>query len=356
MTTIFNDKKCSLSRSILFKILFIIIFAIMTVFVIFHINNFILTGSETLANYYISKHNYKAAEKVYLSSLALQEKLQPSNHYPIARTIGSLADFYSQQFMPIEEEKYLKKHYFYVKKNVFTSSHLSIIEELTLFTMLDEIGKSCMAQGKYAEAENYFRQLLLIQKKSSSKKGNLPQSYYFNLANVKLKQKKYKEAEQLYYKKYLYNAKAYLHKKVYCEFKDDYYVISIFYQNLANYKKAEEYAQKALLAETLSHSGTYSDKAIYSVNLAKIYQKEGKYKEAEKLFKKVIFMDQKRSNRFKICDHYNLASLYKDMKDDKSSEIYLNKALSVSHGLLGLQGVNKNQAMKSLNLVCGRDL
>jgi tetratricopeptide (TPR) repeat protein len=346
-----NNHKAGKAKFTL-KITFVTIFIIIIVFFfVIHLGNTIGLISNCLAEHHKSNHNYKAAEKVYLTSLALQQKIQPNNYYPIADTMDELADFYNQQLMPAEEEKYLKMHYFYVKQHRFSSSHLSIIEKETLASLLGEIGMSCMSQEKYNEAESYFKQAYLIRKEFRT-----PILYYLNIARLKLIQNKLKEAEAFYfkiYKDFLYNPKTNLDEDA-CGTQFDSYRVSIFYQYQGNYKKAEEYANKALNSGYSEHSLCYSRESSLLSNLAMIYKKQGKYKKAEELFKKVIPMNPKSNNRYKICNYYNLVSLYKEKGDDNNSEIYLNKALSVDNGVLGLQYINKNQAMDKLKLVCRR--
>lgn len=327
----------------------VILFMLTTIVILLIINFYKITFflSDCLADSLNNVGKYKEAQMIYEHNLALKQK-KSKDKYSIAHSITRLGYFYEQQYKYKEAEALYLKLPMYLdtsKNNFITNVYIN-----------NQLARIYFLQRKYKNAEVYLNKNISIWK---SQKGNQHAYNYalIELAKLKIKEKEFAEAKALLNKKFgelLYTPKVKTQIGMIGLLNGDYFVISIFYKDQKQFKQAEIYAKEALYS--------YSDKAwlekpyatTYYTNLAKIYQLEHKYKDAELLFNKTINIKSKFANDDIFCDYYNLALLKKEIGQDKEYKFWLNKSLLASRKFLGFQNIKKNNVLNNLNMRCNQ--
>lgn len=224
----------------------------------------------------------------------------------------------------------------YCQKGLDYSEHIGF--KIGLTYNYENMGLIFKAQGNYDKAWESHQKALILQEEIGNKKGVA--DGYKDLAELYSLQGKPTEAIA-YYNKSLNISKAIKHKQI--EMKC-YVGLSVIYNKLKNYHKAEKYSKKAY---TMANNSGNVDLIKQSVEvLAKSKEAQGQYKEAYRLY--VIFktMSDSLYNKENIKTIANLEYKYKyekekevlkleQQKKDKLQEAELKKQIILRNTLVG---------------------
>lgn len=327
------------------------------------------------ANYYESKGNYKKAEVLYKQQVVIQEKFLKKDYFTLSSSIQKLINFYcSQREYEKAEKVYLK----YLKSSdplILSNGFYALLSiDLDKAVIYNNLASIYLNKKDYSKSEYYYNKAINIATNAKSKKGISQNEisntinaelakYYNNLGELKVREKKYNEAKK-YFDTSIQLTKGTRLYKIHGEASlfQIYYELSVYYEFVGDYNKAEKYAEKlfALIPPTkLSVKSFVNYQAHYMSlidnKLGSIYQKQKKYLESELLFKKALSIDIELKGSYSpdvICDYYNLTNLYKTTDNNKSYKDYTNKILSTSVNFLVLEKLNDNNILQRMSFFC----
>jgi len=270
-----------------------------------------------------SKGDYVEAEKWYLESKAIREKVLGVEHPDYAATLSSLAILY-HAMSNYEKAEPLFLEAKTIQENTIGKQSRNYASNLTGLAILYEtVGAYEKAEPLYLEAKNIFEKIFgkedLLYANSLINLGAL----YYILSN-------YEKAEPLYLE-----AKT-IREKVLGKDHPDYARIlqnlALLNTDMGNYEKAEPFYLEAkdILEKTLGNE--HPDYAQSLNNLADLYQKLRLYEKAEPLFIKAISIREKKLGQEHpdyAVSLNNLAALYLDMGKYEKAEPLLLKAKSI---------------------------
>lgn len=307
------------------------------------ISNLYRTG----VNYFESKGNYQKVETLLKQNLYMQNILSKNHPNFLINAVDNIINFYNEQGLYNESERVYEKYLDYkIAYSNKSTMYFYDNSKLNLAKVYSDLGTIKLKLGKYKESENYYKKALNIRENSPDKSSIYIDNKLYsvdvelwielnNLGFLKIQEKKYNEA-----KAYFDEA---LQKDQYKMISNPwqiYYNLSILYRELGDYKLAERYAQKLLInSPPQSEVGPipYSPKhkvylikliskfdSLFKKNLAEIYIKQKKYKEAESLTKNVLWIDMALYNSKApdiLCDHYKLYNIYEKMNTRDSKNL-----------------------------------
>lgn len=178
-------------------------------------------------------------------------------------------------------------------------------KDLKVALAIDNYGDILMRTEKYKEAEEYYRKSLSIrQSKLASTDGEIGKNMV-NLAESLEEQKQYEEAGALYRKgipilQEAFGPKDFFLAKALNQF-------GWLYKNRGNLEQAESLYLRAM-AIYESKSVNEPNIALVSKNLAEVYRKQGKYADAEAMYKKSILIREKTFD----SSHISIALVLED--------------------------------------------
>lgn len=146
------------------------------------------------------------------------------------------------------------------------------------------------------------------------------------------------------------------------------------YRELGNYKLAEKYAEKLLInsppqSEIWKISDYPSNKlkflkfaskfnCLFKRNLAEIYIKEKRYKDAEGLIKINLRMDNDLYSEKApaiLCDHYELYTIYEKMNTKDSKKLVQEELKQIDIlklNILSTKNYSRNKLISQLENMC----
>jgi tetratricopeptide (TPR) repeat protein len=116
--------------------------------------------------------------------------------------------------------------------------------------------------------------------------------------------------------------------------------LAILYQDQGRYAEAEPLFKRALTIAEQALGPEHPTTAINFNNLALLYQAQGRYSEAEPLYQQALAIDEKvlgPEHPGTATDLNNLASLYQDQKRYSEAEPIYQRALAIDEQVLGLE-------------------
>ncbi len=253
-------------------------------------------AQHNLASLYQAQGKVAKAEPLYLRALGIEEKALGKNHPYVANTLSYLASLYQTQ------GKYAKAESLYlralgIKEKALGKNHPH------LATTLFNLASLYQAQGKYAKAESLYLRALGIYEKALGKNHPHVATALVNLASLYQAQGKYAKAESLYLR-----------------------------------ALAESLYLRALGIEEKALGKNHPEVATALVNLASLYQTQGKYAKAESLYLRALGIYEKalgKNHPHVATTLFNLASLYQAQgKVAKAKSLYL-RALEIEEKTLG---------------------
>lgn len=370
-------KKILKNKKQIYIILILIIMFIIFINLNWIISNFLKTG----AKYFEEKGNYQLTERLLKQNLYLQNKVMNNNSDLLILAIDDMIDFYNKQRLYDKSEKIYEKYLpLKIQYSNKTTSVFFDNSELNLAKVYSDLGTLKLKLGKYNEAEDYYKKALNIRKKNVGKSSlyidnklcSLDVGLWKELNNLgflKIQEKKYKEAK-IYFDEAL---KASQSKKNFAPWQI-HYNLSILYRRLGDYSLAEKYAEELLinsppLSENWKISYCPKNKlkfieftskfdGLFKKNLAEIYIKEKRYKNAEYLIKVAVRIDEDLYNEKApeiLCDHYKLFDIYEKMNTKDSTKLKqeeYKQIESLKQNILSTKDRSGNNLISHLEIIC----
>lgn len=369
-----EENKNKIKKRIIFSMLFLILILFIWL-VSTNLNSFISNFYDSRANYYISKGNYKKVEALYKKKLSMQEKFFNNDYFALSASIANLINFYCEQRDYENAEKIYLKYLTSSDPLILSNGFYALLSiDLDKAVIYNSLANIYLNKKDYSKSEYYYNKAINIAINAKSKKGISQNKisntintelakYYNNLGKLKVKQKKYKEAKKYFDTSIQLTKRTRLYK-VYGEASlfQVYYELSLYYKSLGDYNKAEKYAEKLFalipimelpIKSFVNYQAYYM--SLIANNLGLIYQKQKKYIDAKVLFKNALKLDTELKGQYNadvICDNYNLANLYAEIKDPKNYTLLLNKILFNSKSFLNLENMDLKNINKKMNLFC----
>lgn len=232
-----------------------------------------------LANFYRDHWpRYDEAEKLYRESLAVVQPLFPKDH-PTPLTIQSnLAQLHTKQGRYREAETWFKQDLAIRQK--YQQDPVSIA------ISMGNLGFLANEQGRYTEAENAYLQQLAVFKKALPQPHPHIATVLFNLGQAASEQGHYLEAKQYY------EANLSMLRQLYTEDHPDIAAslsnLGSFYASLGQNDKAEQNLQKALSILQTKLPENHPETASVLNQLGLLYAALGRFDEAEPILERSL--------------------------------------------------------------------
>lgn len=250
-----------------------------------------LTSLSNLAGLYKEQGRYDEAESLLLQNLELRKKIQGEEDYDIARDFEHLATYvYMPQQRYEEAEEVLLKaenillQSLELKKQIVGDKYIiHSMDGFMLASILSVLTELYFTQGQYDKSEIPYKKLLEIANGEVNDKVALVQNTY---GVACYKQKKYAEAESLYWQ-----AKAIWEKLFGPEYKNValcLHNLSAVYDEQNNLEKAVSFCHQA---QAIWEKTIGTEDPLYARSLDRlvgIYKRQGKCEEAKSLYERAL--------------------------------------------------------------------
>jgi CHAT domain-containing protein/Tfp pilus assembly protein PilF len=288
---------------------------------------------DTLAEIYLGQGRYAEAESLAKRSLTIYEKIlltnKPEKEIPAMQlcSVGSalkiLADIYLKQGRYAEAEAALKRALILVDK-------AKKLPSLDGSEILSSLALIYNVQGRYEEAEPLFQQALAVCKND---RGEHLCKHEYLLADLYIKQNRFKDAETIYQRWYEVRKKEFglenwhLGKQL-----ND---LAVLYEKQGKYAEAEQYCAKSLAILEKSSDPENPDFVDSLHTLARVYYEQNQLIKAEPYVDQVITITDRAAfsprNRY---DAYLLRARIA-WKEDRRSEAFsdLRQAMDLAEQL-----------------------
>ncbi len=289
--------------------------------------------------------DYPEAEKWYLQSKAIREKVLGKEHPDYAWSLNNLAFLYTAMIQ-YEKAEPLHMEALAIRGKVLGKEHADYIVSLnTLAQLYINMGQYKKAEPLYLEAKN------IIEKKAGKEHADYA-SGLGNLAILYSYMAQYEKAEPLYLE-----VKAIREKTVgkeHPDYANSLGNLAILYWYLGQYEKAESLNLEAIaIREKLFGKDPPENyRSIY--NLAILYQDMGQYEKAEPLFLKAKNLLEKKVGK----EHPDYASALNSLGvlcfytgQYEKTETYYLEALAIREKVLGKEHEHYSQTISNLALL-----
>ncbi|MBX9692592.1 MAG: tetratricopeptide repeat protein, partial [Cyanobacteria bacterium] len=190
-------------------------------------------------------------------------------------------------------------------------------------------------QGRYADAEYLFKEVLATRKKLLGRCNSDTATTINDLAFVYQTQGRYAEAEPLckdaveIYKKTRGDNDRNTNLTT-CN-------LGLLYSRLGRFAEAETVFKETLSRQKNALGAEHQDAALTMENLASVYQREGRYPESERLYKEALAIQRKTfgAHPHTATTLVNLALLYSNQGKYAEAELFCKESLEMNKKLLG---------------------
>jgi CHAT domain-containing protein/Tfp pilus assembly protein PilF len=214
---------------------------------------------------------------------------------------------------------------------------------------IHDLARAYEAMGKYAEAEQHYKQALAIEEKLFGP-GNRKLVWIINnLAIVNMRQGKDAEAEELYKRALAIQTKELGEVQAEVGFTLDN--LGLIYAHQGKYAEAEAAHKRGIAIMEKSLGADHPEVAMGLNNLALLYDTQGRYSEAEALQKRALAIKEKRVGADKptvAASLDNLASLYKEQGRYAEAEVLSKRAVAIYEKALGNEHASVGGALSNL--------
>ncbi len=282
-----------------------------------------------LAILYLDLGNYEKAEAYYLQSKEIREKTLGREHPDYANSLNNLAILYS------DLGNYEKAEAYFLEVKEIREKTLGR-DHPDYAGSLGNLANLYTALGNYEKAEAYLLESKDIQEKTLGREHPDYASSLNNLGLLSVNLGNYEKAEPYYleskeiYEKTLGRGHPY--------YAGSLSNLGILYFNLGNYLKAEAYylEAKEIIEKTLGRD--HLDYAVILQGMAILYRNLGNYEKAEAYY--LEFKEIREKNFGREHPDYaqslnGLASLYKDLGNYEKAETYYLESLEIWEKTLG---------------------
>ncbi len=231
-----------------------------------------------LAEFYVLQKKYSEAEPLYEKSLAIYEKARGPNHPDVAVVLLNLANLYSQREWYSEAEPLYKKSLAILEKSQ-GPNHSDVAHAL------NGLAEFYVLQKKYSEAEPLCKRSLAIYEKFGGPEHPSVPPTLGRLGQINRKLKKYSEAEAFCIRALELRKKMYKPESGY-----DYWLVGESLHDLAQvyadqgrYSEAEPLYKRSLAILETTIPG-HPLLRWYLIDLAALYRAQGEHDKARELF------------------------------------------------------------------------
>jgi CHAT domain-containing protein/tetratricopeptide (TPR) repeat protein len=201
--------------------------------------------------------------------------------------------------------------------------------------VLDNLGNVLKEQGKYGEAEDFYKRSLAIwERLRGASHPDLVLSLN-GLAICYRNQSRYAEAEGVYRRALRISEASRTSRP---EFAETFNGLASLYKAQAKYVEAEANYQRAIAALEHHRGADHPDVATFCNNLAALYLDEGRFADAKALLNRALAINEKAfgGNHPEVARVlHNLAITYKNEGNDPKAEELYNRALAIESQALG---------------------
>jgi len=278
---------------------------------------------------YFNMGNYTEAEKYYLETKIILEKVLGKNHSDYAISLNNLGLLYSNMGNYAEAEKYFLETKIILEK-VLGEEH----PNYAIF--LNNLGLLYSNIGNYPKAEKYFLEVIAIQAKVLGKEHPDYANSLNNLGGLYSKMGNKTEAE-----KYFLEAKTNQEKVLGKE--HPFYITTLnnlggLYNTMGNYTEAEKHLVEAKKIREKVLGKEHPGYAISLNNLGLLYFNMGNNTEAEKYYLEAKTILEKilgKEHPDYVISINNLGLLYSNMGNYAEAEKYYLGAIAIRENVLG---------------------
>ena len=234
---------------------------------------------------YYFQGRYADAEPLYKRSLAIREKTLGPSKPEVAQTLNDLARLYTTQGRYVDAEPLYKRSLTIYEKSL-GPNHPNVAIPLTNFATL------YTAQGRYADAEPLYKRSLAIQEKALGSDHPDVANSLSELAALYSKQGQYADAEPLYKRSLAINEKSFGpgHPEC-CEINEQFrrcYIAPKVDTRMPSRSTSDRWRS---MRKSLGPD--HPDVATSLNNLALLYYEQGRYADAEPLYKRSLAIREK---------------------------------------------------------------
>jgi tetratricopeptide (TPR) repeat protein len=279
---------------------------------------------EDVGNYFHCRAAYAAALPLFERALAINEKINGSDHTTVAGSLNALAVLFRNTNRMAEAEPFFRR-----ALAIDEESHGA--EHPTVARALSNLAGLLNDTGRGAEAEPLYRRALAIGEKNYGPEHRDVATYLNNLAALLQADNRLAEAEPLY-----------RHALAIAEhrYAPDHPIIGAYLNNLAELLRrtnrvaeAEQLQRRAMATSEKAYGPDHPDLAIKLTNLASLLYRSGRAAEAEPLFLRALAIDEKCYGPHHPLvgeDCAKLAELLLDAERFAESEPLLRRALTIT--------------------------
>ncbi|MBK9722528.1 MAG: tetratricopeptide repeat protein [Saprospiraceae bacterium] len=289
-----------------------------------------------------NKGDYPEAEKWYLESKAIREKVLGKEHPDYALNLTSLAILYKDMGNYEKAEPlYLESKA--IREKVLGKEHPDYASSLNSLAILYK------DMGNYEKAEPLYIEAKAIREKVLGKEHPDYASSLNSLAILYKDMGNYEKAEPLYLESTAIREKVL--GKEHPDYASSLNNLATLYKYMGNYEKAEPLCLKAKTIREKVLGKEHPDYASSLNSLANLYKDMGNYEKAEPLCLESKAIREKvlgKEHRDYASSLYNLAILYKDMGNyEKAEPLYL-ESKAIREKVLGKEHPDYTSSLNSL--------
>ncbi|MCA1564318.1 MAG: tetratricopeptide repeat protein [Acidobacteria bacterium] len=285
---------------------------------------------DKLGMLHLSKGDLDAAEKIYLRSLAIREKIEGTENPNVASTLSALGTTY------LKKENFAQAEAAYRRVLAIREKSLGA-EHVDVASALYSLSSVYTRRGDYTRAEPLLKRALAIQEKAE------PDSFYValtlnNLAYLYSETGDFEQAETLYTRSLA------LHEKLFGP--EHAFVatplnsLAVLYRTKGDYLRAEPMLKRALAIQEKTVGAEHEDTAIALNSLALLYSDRGDNERALPLLQRALAIREKTAGAESstvAATLSSIANIYNGRGDHaRAIELY-RRALAMVEKTLGAE-------------------
>jgi tetratricopeptide (TPR) repeat protein/CHAT domain-containing protein len=306
----------------------------------------VVTSLNNLVRLYDEQSRFAEAERTYRRAIRLQEKRLGKGHAEVGLILHDLVLLLARQGRYAEAEP-LCRRALKIAVQVHGEDHPDAM------TALDSLAGLYARQGLYAKAEPLYQKALKLREDKLGEDNPAVAASLNNLAWLYEWQARYKEAEPLLVRSLKIRERA--DGEDQAEMANALNNLAWLYkQDKARHAEAEELYKRSLKLREDKHGPDHPDVAAALNNLAALYGRQGRYKEAEPLFRRAIrIWESKDANLPDLAAAlHNLALLCERQKRYAEAEPLYRQALKIREARLSANHPAVAATRNSLAVLC----
>ncbi|MCB9267645.1 MAG: CHAT domain-containing protein [Lewinellaceae bacterium] len=299
-----------------------------------------------LGTIYDGQGNYESAEKLYQEVKAIREKTIGLEHPDFCGVLINLGNLYWKKGAYEKSESH-----FLEAKNIFEKK-LNNREHPFYMNCLEGLGILYYTMGTYEKAEPLYLIVKDYRAKKSGKKNTVYANLLNNLGVLYWAMGNYEKTEPLYREAITIWEETYGDTHPY--YATGVHNLAILYDHMGNYERAEEFSLKAKAIAAKAYGNEHPNYAYFLIPLANFYKTIGDYEKAETFILEALVIFEKKLG--KNHNEYakalgGLASLQVNSKNyEKAVKLYL-ESMSIIEKNFGKQHPDYALGLKNMGEV-----